>query len=1725
MSMRKSSTSTKSGKSMILAAAAAATIGGSFIASRASAANATWTGATDTFWNQANWDNAGPYTIVAGDALFFGAAGPTTSHNDFTAGTSFAGITFNSGAQAFTLEGNDIALTGPIVVNAGNGNVETINLNITGGAATGISMSSATSTTGNSLTLNGNVSVGTLAATGQNTTALPSNTLAIGANKTLTLAGGITVGGLGAASLDLAKSQLAVTGTNGSLIANATGAQLLITNQSNTNTAVQALLDLSGLGTFSFTGGSTGSVNIGNGNRGFGGLRLASVTNTITVGTVLLGAGGSGNGGTGTILLGSGSNVINATTINVTQNKGAGGIFFDPTNTTGTLKIRGTGGTDADRSTITIGNFSTNGSNSGGASMVFGTNGVDIKAGTLTIINSTTGSGSLSTGMTGTFSFGGASSTVDVNNVAMINKTGVTVFNGVVTSNLLMGGGNLTVNTGFSMMNLPAASTALTQTNAVASFSISGGNATVNSDITQTNGLAANVKIDLNGGRLNMTGHSIGSSTGQITLLSSAGTLANVGQINGGTGAGVTKTGSSTTLRLEGANPYSAPTAVNAGTLLLLSGATLPNTTTITLGSGAALDLAAVAGYTVGSGRALGGAGTVYGPVSVASGGTIVAGGGGTPSSLTFNDSLDLAGGTTLKLTPNVGSSAGAIVVNGAVNTSGGASSVTISIPGGLSLGTYTLLDYGSLTGTGFSAFSFTPSGRTIANLVDNTANTSVDLNVTSVDFPVWTGSLSSEWSTATLAAPKNWVLNSNNATTTDYIESDSVLFNDSASGTTTIDVSVADVNPGTVTFNNSSKNYTVTGSKAIAGATGLFKNGSGSVAIATNNTYTGGTVINGGTVQLGTGGTTGSLGTGSITVNGGNLTLNKTGAYALANTISGNGSVSINNAATVTLATTGNTYTGGTTVNSGASFRVAGAMAGTGSITVASGGTLAITGNITNPINSLGGGTIGMGTVSLGGDATFATGTTTNLALFDPNTPAAAQGNGTFTGVLHGGGTINILANPGLVALGTFNVDGGGAFRPVNNTANSDFNGTIVLNPGVKGEIGISTAGFSTAGSAKIIMTSGTFNSGATTGDFSLLNVRNNQGLANAPFGNNVEVVAGSGSFVTLNPLDVGALGPFTVAMGNLKVPGNITVGVNKNGATANLVSFQSVNLTGGATGPTIFSPSTLNYNSGTTAMLALNNISESVAGSSIVMDGQTTLIITGNNTYTGTTGLKRGTTRMNGTYSGGGAWSVSSGATLTGTGTINAPVSVASGGIVAPGTGIGSISVGALSLDAGSLNFEVGAAGVDRINGSGGLTLTGVSTFALQDLTGLAAGTYPLIDYTGTLTGDLTNLALSTASINGFALSLVNNTSNTSIDLRVGTPSGNSSWNVDADGNWSVASNWASNTQPDGVDQTATFGSVITAPRAVTVDAPKTVGAVTFDNANSYTIAGPGTLTLNVSSGQASVNVTNGSHTISAPVVLSAPTNFTVSQAASTLAITGNLTATGKSISKNGAGTLKLENLRSAGVILNEGTILISAKPTPNSPAGTSVVDGFDIAFTGQIDLTNNSLVEDYASGTHADSIRQLIEGGRITSSSADATHRLGYGDNSVLHKATFAGQSVDETSTLVKFTYGGDSNLDGQVDVTDLGALATSWQTSNVWTGGDFNYDGFVDVSDLGILATNWQLGVGSPLGPGSLDAALAAVGLGGVSVPEPTSGALLMLGLSAVATRRRRRLCCR
>jgi hypothetical protein len=62
-------------------------------------------------------------------------------------------------------------------------------------------------------------------------------------------------------------------------------------------------------------------------------------------------------------------------------------------------------------------------------------------------------------------------------------------------------------------------------------------------------------------------------------------------------------------------------------------------------------------------------------------------------------------------------------------------------------------------------------------------------------------------------------------------------------------------------------------------------------------------------------------------------------------------------------------------------------------------------------------------------------------------------------------------------------------------------------------------------------------------------------------------------------------------------------------------------------------------------------------------------------------------------------------------------------------------------------------------------------------------------------------------------------------------------------------------------------------------------------------------------------------------------------------------------------------------------------------------------------------------------------------------------------------------------------GDADHDGDVDVIDLGILATNWQqTPRTFAQGDFDHNGTVDVNDLGILASHWQQSPGALLPSG-------------------------------------------
>jgi len=87
----------------------------------------------------------------------------------------------------------------------------------------------------------------------------------------------------------------------------------------------------------------------------------------------------------------------------------------------------------------------------------------------------------------------------------------------------------------------------------------------------------------------------------------------------------------------------------------------------------------------------------------------------------------------------------------------------------------------------------------------------------------------------------------------------------------------------------------------------------------------------------------------------------------------------------------------------------------------------------------------------------------------------------------------------------------------------------------------------------------------------------------------------------------------------------------------------------------------------------------------------------------------------------------------------------------------------------------------------------------------------------------------------------------------------------------------------------------------------------------------------------------------------------------------------------------------------------------------------------------------------------------------------------------------------------TWRGDADLDGDVDLTDLSALAFNWGATAgaSWRDGDFDGDGDVDLTDLSSLAFNWdQTAAGAP-------------------VPEPAGLAFLAAGGLAGLRRRRRR----
>jgi hypothetical protein len=227
---------------------------------------------------------------------------------------------------------------------------------------------------------------------------------------------------------------------------------------------------------------------------------------------------------------------------------------------------------------------------------------------------------------------------------------------------------------------------------------------------------------------------------------------------------------------------------------------------------------------------------------------------------------------------------------------------------------------------------------------------------------------------------------------------------------------------------------------------------------------------------------------------------------------------------------------------------------------------------------------------------------------------------------------------------------------------------------------------------------------------------------------------------------------------------------------------------------------------------------------------------------------------------------------------------------------------------------------------------------------------------------------------------------------------------------------------------------------------------------------------------------------------------------------ALPGPLATPGSSL-VGPAGNVSAQYVReSALTVQGELAIVPNGTSSGASRVGALSIDG------GQMDLANNALVVDYSAASPIATIRSLLLSGRaggtwsgegLRSSKANAsTFALGYAEAAAIFSsfpANFFGQSVDNSTVLVRYTRYGDANLDGKVNALDFNALATNFGGSGkVWTQGDYNYDGTVNTQDFTLLAQNFN-GV------------VSDASLGGI-VPEPLGLAVFFLASLALQRRR-------
>ncbi|MFS2123315.1 autotransporter-associated beta strand repeat-containing protein [Pseudomonas sp. Pseusp97] len=580
-----------------------------------------------------------------------------------------------------------------------------------------------------------------------------------------------------------------------------------------------------------------------------------------------------------------------------------------------------------------------------------------------------------------------------------------------------------------------------------------------------------------------------------------------------------------------------------------------------------------------------------------------------------------------------------------------------------------------------------------------------------------------------------------------------------------------------------------------ISGGSNLIKTGSSTLTLTGNNTYTGSTSLNAGTLVVGS---NTALGTGVLNA-GNNTTLNASTATSLANNVNLGGNLTIAGSNALTLAGVvsgvggltksgpadlilngANTYFGNTALNVGKLIVGSNSALGSGALNAAAGTTLD-----TNRAVSLGNQVNLAGAMNIGGNADLTlTGTVAGAGRLVKNGAANLYLNGANAYI--GGTTLNAgtltLGNSSALGFGALTV--GGAATLDSSSGLVSVGNAVVLNAAlsVGGTQDLTLGGVLTGigqlvknGASKLTLNGVNTYSGGTTLNAGTLTMGNAGALGTSALtvggaatlentsplslANDITLnadlaLAGSNN-LTLNGVISGAANLTKNGLSDLTLSGNNTFSGALNIASGSVTTLSSGAL-GNTSGANIGAGAILNLGS-SASLRGLSGSGDVLigAGNTLTLGGQSTsstfdgalggigglnkvgtgtLSLTGTNGLTGITTVSGGTLNLSGSLASAQV-NVNSGASLTGSGSILGNLNVNDGGHLALSWG-NTLSAASLTLGTNS-NLDANLATpstTSLMNIGGNLTLDG--NLNVTDAGGFGVGVYRMFTYTGALT-----------------------------------------------------------------------------------------------------------------------------------------------------------------------------------------------------------------------------------------------------------------------------------------------------------------------------------------------------------------------------------------------------